>query len=235
METADRVKSGFYQWIQKDMNRELDSDLHLLRQVKGTMGILSCQYFDSLSHHERTDTLISLSRKFLKNNNNVEGQKPNEKDEQRWQKFSDAIFVSPVDPGYLERFFTEESIRARKNFNTRLLRSEVKNACEPYLGSLERSKGKVLSYTANIGKFVIITEIDLGGWSQLRYLHSVQYDDGTSTSRAPIIMTDFLRWLGLGETAWEFMTDEDIPDVAVVMGHLCQHFMEGIKPLLQSL
>lgn len=207
----------------------------MLRQVKGTTGILACQYFDSLSHRERADSLISQSRQFLKSNKNAVGQEPNEKDEQRWQQFREAIFVNPVNPSYLDRFFTEESLKERKNFNTRLLRREVKRTCEPYLGSPERSRGKVLSYTANIGKFVIITEIDLGGWSQLRYLHSVQYDDGTSMSGAPIIMTDFLRWLGLGATSWEFMTDEDIPDVAIVMGQLCQHFMEGIKPLLQSL
>lgn len=235
MKTVDRVRSEFYRWIQKDVNRELDSDLHLLRQVKGTTGILACQYFDSLSNHERTNSLISLSKKILISNGNSVGQELNEKDKQRWQQFEEAIFVNPINPEYLDRFFTEESIQERKNFNVRLLRSEMRKACEPYLGRPERSGGKVLSYKTNIGRFTIITEIDLGGWSQLRYLHWVQYDDGTSMNRPPIIMADFLRWLGLGEASWEFITDEDIPDVSAVVSYLCHHFIEGVRPILQSL
>lgn len=122
MDTVDRVKAEFYQWIQEDVIRELDSDLHFLRQVKSTLGILSCQYFDSLSDSERIGTLTALSRKFLQNNKNSIGQEPNKHDEVRWQEFEKAVFVEPMNPTVLNCFFTEESIRKRKNFNVRLLR-----------------------------------------------------------------------------------------------------------------
>lgn len=233
MESIDRVKVGFYHWIQKDVERELRSNLHFLRQIKGDLAITACHYLDSLKPREREESLKALSKKMLISNGEVIGEKPTESDKEKWQRFREATSISPVNIGRIEQLY-KESLVTKKDFDFRQLRGEVKAVCEPFLGKAVSSRGKVFHYETHIKNFVISTEFDLGGWSRFRYLHSVSYQDPVSGKGSHVIMTDFLRWLGMGQTSWEFINNEDIPDAANVVGELCNSFMMGIRQIIDS-
>lgn len=235
MDIINKCKAGFYQWVQKDIEREVASDLRLLRQIRGNLAITSCCYLDTLEPDEVLGNLRSLSNKFLKGENGVLlGKFPSDIDTNRWNKFREAVLVHPLNHEELEGFYKGELFQKIRGLDKKLLRRKVKEACSPYLGKLVRNSSSVLYYETCIQDFMVFTEIDFGGWTQLRYSHSVQYDDGSSQMRQRVIMTDFLRWLGLGETAWEFMTDEDIPTAANVLGELCSNFMEGIEQIISN-
>ncbi|MEM9121109.1 MAG: hypothetical protein AAGD09_24985 [Cyanobacteria bacterium P01_F01_bin.56] len=235
MEIINRCKAGFYQWVQKDIEREVDSDLYLLRQIKGNPAITSCCYLDTFGSDMVLDNLKSFSNRFLQNENAAAvGKLPSEIDRRRWKELEEAVFVHPINIEYIESFYKGELFQKIRGLDKKLLRRQVKEACSPYLGKLVRNSSSVLYYETYIQNFRVFTEIDLGGWTQLRYLHSVQYDDGTSDVRQRVIMTDFLRWLGLGETAWGFMTDEDIPTAANVLGELCSNFMKGMEQIISD-
>lgn len=233
MKSTNRVKASFYQWIQEDVDREISSNLYFLRRIKGDVAIRTCHYLDSLEPSRREESLKALSKKILISNEDVIGVRPTEFDKERWQEFSEAVIVNPIDLEYIEHLY-KEALATRKNFAFQQLRTEIKVVCEPFMGKPVSNKGKVFYYETYIKNFRICTEFDLGGWSRLRYLHSVSYEDPASGKRSRVIMTDFLRWLGMGQTAWEFISNEDIPGTASIVGELCQSFMQGIRQIIDG-
>jgi hypothetical protein len=213
----------------------LSCSLHLGYSARPVtpVAIKACHYLDSLEPGESAECLRALSKKTLRGKEHIIGERLTIADEERWQKFREAVSIKPINLEYIEQLYIE-ALAKRKDFDFRQLRGEIKAVCEPFLGKPVSNRGKVFHYETHIQNFRISTEFDLGGLPRLRYFQLVGYKDPDSGERSRVIMTDFFRWIGIGETAWEFMNNEDIPSAANVVGELCQSFMQGIQPIIHD-
>ena len=104
-----------------------------------------------------------------------------------------------------------------------------------FLGEPFSRRGNEWGYRTEVGDWMVETWIDIGGWEQLRYNHTIRAANSECASLGLLLATDFQKWLGMGQTAWNFLTEEDTPMAAKTLALLCSHFMEAIPDLLSEL
>lgn len=228
---ANKIETGFYEWFRSEAKREVHSNLYYLRQTKCQVGLKAVHYLDSLDQAKRMELLLSLTNKFLIRNHSKIGQIPSAKDKEIWQAFNKKMFEDPECAQVLNPFYTEDAIHKRRGLNVKTLRQEIKRACFPSLGKILKSNSRNLLYESKVKDFVIVTEIELGGWSKISYTHCLLYQHPNSSKREFLFITDFLRWLGIGSLDWEFITNEDIPHAASMLGELTHKFMQGVEKI----
>lgn len=229
MDDISSFKIKFYSWLKDNVRQEVESDFRTLREIKGELAIMSCYYFDSLDLQDRLNCVLSLSNKFLIDNGDSIGRQPSKKDRERWNNFEQFVYVKYGSLRLFDSLYTEEAIQERKKIDLHELRNQIHINCESSLGIRKRNSTKLLEYEFYVENFLVTTNIDLGGWHQLRYLHTIHYCGLDKTRRNLVLMTDFMRWLGIGSTSWEFVSNqEDISNAATILGKLSKDFREGI-------
>ncbi|MGR3278614.1 hypothetical protein ACSYAD_26320 [Acaryochloris marina NIES-2412] len=234
MDDISSFKIKFHSWLKDSVRQEVESDFRTLRQIKGELAIRSCYYFDSLDLQDRLNCLLSLSNKFLIDNGDIIDRQPSEKDRERWNNFEQFVFVNDGSLRRFDSLFTEEAIQERKKIDLHELRNQIHINCESSLGVRKRNSKKIIEYEFYVENFLVTTHIDLGGWHQLRYLHTIHYCGIDKTIRKLVLMTDFMSWIGIGSTSWEFISNqEDISNAATILGKLSKDFREGIELAIQ--
>jgi hypothetical protein len=101
------------------------------------------------------------------------------------------------------------------------------------LGAVADRNGSGWCHRIQINDWYLKTWIDVGGSAQLRYTHFL-----CSTNPAylkGLCITDFMKWLGMGQTTWNLLTEEDVLLAAQTLAELGQHFLNALPELLSDL
>jgi hypothetical protein len=226
-----------YKWAKQDAQREVQEDFPFLRQIKGSSAWRILALMESLSEDDRLQLASSLVKGIAGEAALVACNEEWNHIDVNWRnKFRHACIIEPITYEIEEKFLRkivsgELSFKIRKKEFKSLLKSELQSV----VGDLSHGKGDILIYQKDLADWSIRTVIDIGGSQQLRYDHQVIYANSQrELSSLEPSSIHFLRWLGMGETSWDYLTEEDTPLAAKTLSDICSHFMQALPSLLNE-
>lgn len=106
-------------------------------------------------------------------------------------------------------------------------------ALSPILGSdIENQGGGVFVFCMPVGAWKIYTGIDIGGSRHnLSYEHAIESAGGKRIAHNISV----LAWLGICQTQWQYLSNDDLKPTAESLSILCKHFMIAVPKLLEGL
>jgi len=132
-----------------------------------------------------------------------------------------------------EELIVEQRLSRRlKKASTRKVARGVVPVVEKVLGADVEilPGGQERCYRVQICGWNVYTYLDFGGSTALKYFHTI----GTSTTRRMAQLFSYLTCFGFGDF-WDFLTDDDIPQVADVLSKMCSIVLEAAPRLLSGL
>jgi hypothetical protein len=122
----------------------------------------------------------------------------------------------------------------KKSANKRHLKTLIKNSIEPICGNIAVKESSTLwchILPCKVGN--VVTEIDIGGKSQLRYRHYIQRQrDGVEVGQI-VTGISILEWMGLdSNTEWNILYESEEEVAANALAQICLHFIAAVPSLL---
>ncbi len=111
------------------------------------------------------------------------------------------------------------------------LRAAIKQVVAPLLGKeVESDHGVLYLYELAVGRWTVVTRISFTGRSDdFNYDHLIRL----SQESRPFARISVEKWFGIsGETVWEGLSDQDIPEAAASLALVCRRFLEAAPHLL---
>jgi hypothetical protein len=228
------LQLNFYLWAKQDTLRELESNFYFLEAIKGPTALRALAFIKSLQEDDQLKLVKSLvkglfGREILE----LAGDALNDQDITWRNSYSHNISVSPITINIEERIL-KKMIQDGKYLNKsikRQLKKILKNDLKSLFNKVNFDQGSTWSYKTEINQWVINTIFDVGGYSQLRYGHTI-YSPTQNCVLYPSNI-NFLRWLGMGgETEWEYIYEEDLELASQATVKLCSHFLDAAPSFL---
>lgn len=147
-------------------------------------------------------------------------------------EIASSVRLGPEQQALRERFYqrkiTNQAVSQR-------LRSDLKKAARSVLGKVIRDNTSALWFEKQVGNVYVVTSFEFGGWAQMKYLQSVFTSPGAEPGTSILAGISVLRWMGIGESTWSWLVDDDVSDAAHSVIRLCAHFLESLTLLLDGL
>lgn len=224
------LQLNFYRWAKQDDLREFESDFRFLEAIKGPTALRALTYIKSLQEEDQLKVVQSLvkglfGREILE----LAGDELNDRDITWRNSYSHNISASPITID-IEEQILKKMIKDGKYLNKsikRQLKKNLKNALKSIFSKVEFDQGSTWGYKIEIGEWIIRSEFDVGGYSQLRYGHTIY----SSKEKCIIYPSNinFLKWLGMGgETEWEYLYEENLELTSQITVELCSHFLGAV-------
>lgn len=224
---------NLYNWAKKDSQREVNEEFCFIKKIKGVSSLRALNFLKSFDVEDRKNVAKSLVKGIVgKEILTLAGEELTEIDLDLRKQFNFQCSTNPLTYD-LEEEIIQKMIRNKSIFKAHKLKFNkiLKIELAPILGEILVNNGDVWSYQKEYDGWIIYTHIDLGGRSQLRYHHTIYNPSGKYTLSPRVI--NFLSWLGLGVTQWDFlMEEEDLALASRMISELITHFLNAIPDLL---
>ncbi len=239
--SSAKLKFGerLYQWALEEWRREISKDFILLREMERKKVDGIHETLEMLKTFEKDQQWI-MARALVRGTLHYDSKtiEYTERDKQLFEQSLEMRQRIRNEEASL-RYQVEESQQKLKRSK---LKKYVFESLKPVLG--EKNKGwsspSEFVYITPIGQFQVMTWVDMGGrYHQLSYHHTIvghnAIVDGRVT-KAPLGgALSLLSWLGIGQTMWSGLSDEDVEPVAKLLAKIISHFMNAVPKLLEGL
>lgn len=232
---ANLFRLNLYKWARQDFQREVEEDFPFLRVIKGSMAWRLLALMESLEGSERLQLASSLVKGIAGDEIlSLAGEVWTDVDADWRRKFRQSCIIEPITYD-LEEKFLQQALRREinVNFQKKKFKKFLETELEPILGRKTLGQGYEFGYRGRVGDWNVDTWIDVGSSFQLRYHHIIYSSNQEEFVLEPRII-NFLKWLGVGETEWGFLTEEELPFAANTLGNLCSHFLNAVPYLLDE-
>jgi hypothetical protein len=245
-DAVEWLKPRFYQWALADFDREIRQDFPFLRRIRSEyLQFRILPAIESLSIEDRTRLASALVKQRHPHFTTAKPLNPLTPEDNHWIEWYRNMLRWPSQE--------ELDLRSRRfgGKDFQIKRRELKRLLNDYLTPIlgepvkmtdaDRLSGE-WKYRTSIGEWTILTWFDIGApHCQLRYAHIAIPPEGLKHhpkyQHLPIgiMLISFLTWLGLhGETSWDLLTKDDIPEAASLATELCAHFIQAARGLLED-
>jgi hypothetical protein len=259
--TLEQARSEFavryYRWALQESRREVAHEFPLLRK----MGNHDADRFLSLMNSMPKEQRFSLAAALVKRSHIPKGiqgtgEQLSSDDQKAVEKWRQAFLVAtPKERAIAQQKEAGEWIQLKR----KKLASLIERELQPILGEPEVTpwprSSEGWSYRSEVHGWKIGTNVDLGGkFHQLGYAHHIHGPRPAEPIRskshwisqmpyAQMILEpgcydgaiSIFSWLGIGQTQWTDLSDDDAPVVAASVAELCQHFMMAAHALLADI
>jgi hypothetical protein len=228
------LQLNFYRWAKQDSVRELESGFPFLQAIKDPTALRALAYIKSFQEKDRLKLVKSLVKgPFGKEVLKLAGDELNDEDIILRRSYNYNTTVNPITIRDEERIL-KKLIAEGKYLNKSVrkqLKKTLKNDLKSLFKEVDFDKGDIWRYKIEVGQWLIETEFDVGGYSQLRYYHNI-YSPTQNCILYPR-MINFIRWLGMGgDTEWEYLHEEDLNLASKTTVKLCTHFIDSVPSFL---
>ena len=256
-EAREEFAVRYYRWALQEAQSEVEDEFPLLSKMGSHEAgrFLSLMY--TMSKEDRFSLAAALVRQaHLPKRMQVADAQMTSEDNRLVEKWRRAILVStPKEQSIFQQKKSGEWIQVKRKRLASLIERELR----PTLGEPEATpwprSSEGWSYLSGVHGWKIRTNLDLGGkFHQLSYEHRIHGPRLAEPVRnkshwisqrsyAQMILEpgcydypiSIFAWLGIGQTDWADISDDDAPVVAASVARLCQHFMTAAQILLDGL
>jgi hypothetical protein len=236
----DEFQQRYRDWCLAECQAEYARGFSLLRLIRSDAVARYLEFIRSLqSEEQRLQFVKILCRRWNSADLNSEEQRIID----QYAEFGTEPFVHssgqilstpriPAEQAGLKKRFAAQGVDKRS-----LQQSLHRNhqAEEGPLGRLILNKTSALWFEKQVGIGYVVTAVEFAGWHQLRYVHTIYAAPGgrpgTNISKGISILT----WLGIGRSAWSWLTPEDVPATVQGILKLSEHFFQAAEKLLAGL
>jgi len=224
----DEFEVRLYKWALMDAKREVDEDFNLLRRVKGASAMAFVAFAERLNAEDRLSLLYAqIKRRHLR-----------------------AVELTKETIGRREEhLYNEESVSFRAGMakglgvsappqKVKIPRKELRKLL------MARFAGRGFGeydpwdlpgewrYRLKVGSWIVETYIEVGATvRQLGYSHAIKGPEDV-----PLILHGLAAWFGaVGNTDWDMLTKENLPESVDDLIVLCRHFLDAVPNLLDGL
>jgi len=212
----------FFEWSRQEWDREIATDLRMLRKVRGPSAFRSQDLLESLPRERWVEVARALTKRFHPDAVKLLGQGLDDEERALLER-CDAYRRNPSRREEANRPTDADAVTKRR------LAAIVKDALSS-LGVPE-SLGGVTEwrYTFEHNGWVIHTYLDVGGrFNDVSYSHDIAVGDEPPFLR----QVSLLSWLGLsGATKWKVLNEADGAFAGQAIAELTRHFLDAVPTL----
>jgi hypothetical protein len=224
----------YYRWSLEQWEKEISSGFPLLKSVHSEGSQTDVAILESLPRHEQLRMAVALAKRFRQDQLPEWGEVFTEEDQRYSQLFIDQF--RKIRNIKASKYHPEDFSRLSRNRKARLkrLRKCVIDAVAPILGQDYEHRGgwKEWVYITQIGEWLIITSIDIGGHYDISYEHSIVVSEKSRLIEGISLNS----WLGLaGQTQWDSLGDENVPQAAMSLAKIIERFIKAAPKLLDGI
>jgi hypothetical protein len=218
----------FYEWALQDARREWEQDFPFLRRIHSNVASAFFSFVNKLSQNERAIFRDGLVRGAHRTALLLKGEELTGDEKELLERFRLALLANTSDVQDLEGRISAQERRVA----SQKLRGFLNSKLAAVLGDSRENWGRgVWRYRSTIAGWLFDTYIDTGGKYQLRYHHVLSARDHVPLH--PNIC--FMIWVGVHQTSWAGMRENEIVDAANCLSSLCTHFSAALPRLLAGL
>jgi hypothetical protein len=230
------IKIAFVHWAIRQAEQEVDQNFARLRAVPHDLPISLLELIEGWS---KADQLTMLQAQIKKCQN--PGRQREEQrlfdytDREAWalEQFSYPLNVSPA----------AREMRGRAGASSLpkgLLKRAMTSRMRSLFGRPVDDRGGEVTYLTHVGGATIYTDLDFGSrLCQVRYTQRLLprvCDSAISlvTGDLALFSVSLMTLAGSGDTKWSYLTQDDIPDAAELLGHVCMQFVDAVPAIVDE-
>ena len=236
--TKTAIQIAFGHWAMRQAEREVEEGFLRLRAVRHDLPISLLELIEKWPAEDQL-TMLRARIKMALNPGTQRRATPlfDYTDKETWalEQFRYPLTTSPA--------LREIAVRQRLgefSLPKGILRRVMKSKMKLLFGKPVDDNGGEVTYLTHVGGATVYTELDFGTrLCQVRYTHRLLpriCDTAISlvTGELALFSASLMTLAGAGETHWSYLTPDDIPAAAELLGRLCIEFTEAVPQILDE-
>lgn len=232
-ETETELLIRFYQWALKDAEREVQSEYVLLKRVQCATVKVFLRYMSEFAPAKQLDILKVLVKRSHREATTRSGDRLTETEKQIADEYIRFQLDYPgrgVEADLIPFWVPRRAVGLppRKKIHPRKFAQTVLEKLRPVLeGHVQRNDSTDVVFETTCGKWLLRTAVHTG--RPPCYFQTVRAEWGD------VIKTGLPSWLGIGDSMWDVLYDDQSEAAAETIGVLCAHFLDALPVLLDGL
>lgn len=238
---AAKFLQGYSDWCLRECRAECVRNFRLLGLVRNDQAASFLDYVWTLPSSEaREQFVVSLCKRSCYD---AELSAEEKQAIEKYIKFgmpdvlhssgeiASSVRMGPDQQALRERFYQR---KITNQAVSKQLRKALRKASGSVLGKVIRDNNSALWLEKQVGSVYVVTAFEFGGWTQMKYLHTVFTSPGAEPGTSILSGISILRWMGIGESTWSWLIDDDVSGAAQSVINLCEHFFDEANLLLHG-
>jgi hypothetical protein len=232
-ETETELLIRFYQWALKDAEREVQSEYALLKRVQCSMVKVFLRYMSEFAPAKQLDILKVLVKRSHLEAMSRSGDRLTETEKQLADEYIQFQLGYPgrgVEEGLIPYWVPRRTVglTPKKKIQPKKFAQTVIEKLRAVLGNhVDGHDSTTVFFENSSGKWLLQTRVYTG--------RPPHYFQAVRAEGRDVITTGLTSWLGIGDSAWDVLYDDQSEAAAETIGVLCAHFLDAVPILLDGL